>query len=187
MRRGVKTVATGGSLVLIGIIVFALTIFSLNRGDSSEAQFMVPATFRVETKESGRYWLWDNYRTTFEGQKFQRNRSFPADLEVNIRDSGGVLLEFVRDDSKGWNVGNHSKAGIGYVDIQAIGEVSIEVLGSSDDERVLSFSKSELLQALGRTFLFLGVSVVSGLLGFPILIWGFAKLVFRRNGPTQRR
>jgi hypothetical protein len=165
----------------VGIVVFACLFVSLYRGDASEPQYKVPGSFKTETKEPGRYYLWDNHWTRFEGRRFGRDKRFPASLEITIRSANGAPLEFVKGDSSSWSVGNHAKTSVGYVEIENPGEVLIEVSGHEDEERVLSFSKSEVRQAVGRLFICAGVAVLLMFAGFATSLVGFVRLLFSRQ------
>ncbi len=185
MIRGGKTVAVGGTLVLVGVVVFVATFISLARGGPGEAEFKVPGSFQAEVKEPGRYYVWDNRRTVFEGRTIHHKSGFPAGLEVVVRDSIGKQLEFVEDDSAGWSVGNHAKKSVGYVELQSAGQVEIEVVGSSDSERVVSFSPSTLRQAMGRTFVAVGVAVALGLSGLLVSFVGILIVLFGKRRTTS--
>lgn len=153
----------------------------MNRGESSQVQYKVPASFQVETKEPDRYYVWNNYRTIFDGQSFKCDAKLPTGFEISVQDSNGTPLEFVKYYTSGWNVGNHEMTSVGYVDVEVAGQIRIDVDGPVNEARVFSFSKSELLEMLGSTFMGVGIAAFSGIVGFVLWLWGGIKLLVNRN------
>lgn len=172
MTRG-KTRMFGVALILVALTIFGGTFRSLYQGESNESQFKVPGTFQARA-EPGRTYVWNNHTTMFEGQAFRSDREFPAEFEITVRDANGDPLKFVQDNTESYNVGNHAKTSVGYVESDKAIGVEIEVQGDHQ-ERVLSFSKSGTRQVMGTTFTTLGSAALIALAGLALLLFGLAK------------
>ena len=171
MKRGVKRSLLGAGLVLAAIVVGGSAFVSLQRGVSHDVQFKAPGTFQARAADAGRYYVWDNHKTWFEGEKVRSKAAFPDEMTVEVSDAAGQTLEFTRDDSQSWSIGSHAKTSVGYVDLPADSDVQIDARGD-DGERILSLSQANLGQELWQTFIGFGIATVAAGLGIPIAIWG---------------
>ncbi len=171
-----STIKLGGLLIVLAAMIFAWSFVPLYRGDPLEPVFRVPGGFRAHTEEAGRYHLWNHYLTFHEGKQLAFNPKFPADWQVSVRDAEGNRLEFVRDESPLWRIGNHAKASIGYIDAEGASEIQVMVNGERGGDRVLSFSQADLRQDLVTALGSFGIAAVLALVGLLTVIWG----LFRR-------
>jgi hypothetical protein len=178
MKTGVKTIIAGAILFVLGAFVVPLAIIlPLIFGDSNEIQFKVPGSTQIVIEEPGRYYMWNDYQTVFYGKSYNRSESIPDGIEIRIMNaSTGELFDFVSDTSISSSRGSSSKNTIGYIEVQSPSTVEVEVAGG-EEERVFSFSESNLLKMFG---LILGgsiLAVIIGITGFGITIWGIVKLM----------
>ncbi len=176
MKRGIKRLSLG-LLLIIGAFVLVVSSFSsLHQGKSLQEQFPASGSFKVSASDGGRYYLWDNYVTQFEGQRFRHSSKIPKDIQFTVTDSDGSKIDFISDTSRSWSIGNHAKKSIGYLDSQSPGEWTIHVSGG-DGTRVLSFSKADMKGELIRKLGGFGVALVFGLAGFVSGAWGLFGLL----------
>lgn len=176
MKRGIKTIICGVISLVAAVGVPFLFVIPLFLQHQNENQFKVPGSIQVTVEKPGRYYLWNDFRTIYHGQSFNRSEHIPDGMNIRIADSDGHQFNFVSDTSISSTSGSSAKNSIGYVEIEYPGKFTIQVSGSSE-ERIFSFSKSGLL----KIFLFIvggfGASVVFGLAGLGLLVWGIVKLV----------
>jgi len=178
MKTGVKTIIAGAILFVLGAFVVPLAIIlPLILGDSNEIQFIVPGSTQIVIEEPGRYYMWNDYQTVFNGKSYNRSESIPDGIQIIITNTGtGEILDFVSDTSISSSRGSSSKNTLGYIEVQSPSTVDIEVFGG-EEKRVFSFSESNLLKMFGLIFGGSIVAVIFGVTGFGITIWGIVKLV----------
>ncbi len=177
MKTGIKTIIAGVSLVILGVFaVPAAIVLPLILGDSNEKQFEIPGNTQIAVEKPGRYYLWNDYQTVFQGKSYNRFKSIPDGIEIKITNAEtGELLDFVSDISISSSIGSSSQNTIGYIELQEPCSVDITVIGGAE-KRVFSFSKSKLRDML---WLIIGGFVLSptlGIAGFGITTWGIVKL-----------
>ncbi len=170
------------AMFFLAFVSFVWTFYELNRGAGHEPQFEVPGTFRSSADQPGRYYVWDNHLTMFEGTKIQRDEKFPEELEIIIRDAAGNPVEFVADTSKSWRIGNHDKSSVGYIDAKVPGEFEIEVRGDAET-RILSFSQPDLFKELRSALMGFAVAAVFALVGAIAMLLSIFRRA-RRPAPT---
>jgi hypothetical protein len=184
MKPGLKPLIIGVALFIIGgFVIPFLMILPLFLNESEDTQFLVPGSRKVTVEKPGRYYLWNDYQTVYDGKWFGRSKSIPDGLEIVVTDDAGTTLPFNSDTSTTSRSGSSYKRTIGYVEVEDPGELMISVSGESE-ERVFSFSQSTLPKVLmilaGGT-----ASLLVAFLGFGIGIWGLIKLV-SKNGTANK-
>ncbi len=162
----------GAGLIVVALSSCVYTVSGLNQGRDGALQFQVPGHQDVTLASSGRYYLWHHYKTRFEGRAHKRTRKLPEDLAIEISESDGSKLQLGWDDQVSWQIGNHGKKSICYVDIASPDVVRVDVESETDSPLVVSLEtadlKGDLIRALGG----LGVALVAGLIGVPMFLWG---------------
>lgn len=167
----------GIMLFSIGVFVApAVFILPIILDGSERQEFMIPGSTEVDILEVGRYYLWNDYQTVYDGKSYNRSENLPDGLEITIRNEGGERLSFIGDASITSSSGSRSKSSIGYVDIEHPSKLTVSVTGVADP-RVFSFSKSGIMKILGMLFGGFGLSLLLALAGIGISIWGIIKLV----------
>lgn len=180
MAPGIKRLVTGVTLFILGIffisIVVPVLFYDLLDNRNGE-QFKVPGITQVIVEEPGRYYLWNDYQTVFEGKSYNRLNTIPDGMEIKIRNQEtSKPFNFVTDLSISSNRGTSSSNSIGYVEVPAPVEIEIEIVGGNED-RIFSFARSVFTAQLG---LIVGGSLLSMaicFLGFGLVVWGIVKLV----------
>ena len=185
MKTGIKTIIAGVTLFVLGAVVVPLAIvLPIVLGEKNKEQFVIPGSTHVAVEEAGRYYLWNDYQTVFKGKSYIRSEAIPDGLEITIKnEKTGEPYNFVSDSSISSSSGTSSKKAIGYIEVLTPGTVCIEILGG-DEERIFSFSRSILLAMFGLILGGFGLSMILGLSGVALLIWGIVKLV-RSNRESE--
>tara|TARA_B110000003_G_C16288042_1_gene393703 strand:- start:24 stop:596 length:573 start_codon:yes stop_codon:yes gene_type:complete len=184
MKPGLKTLITGITLFILGgFVIPFLLIIPLFFDESANQQFLIPGSREVTVEEPGRYYLWNDFQTVFDGKSFNRSENIPDGLEIIVTDDVGKTLKFYSDTSISSSSGSSSKNSIGYVEVSDSSKLSVSVSGDSE-ERVFSFSQS----ILPKMFLAIigggTVSILVAFVGFGVGVWGVVKLV--RNKPGEQ-
>jgi len=182
IEPGLKTLIIGIALFILGgfVIPFVL-ILPLFRNESANTQFLIPGSKEVIVEKPGRYYLWNDFQTVYDGRSFSRSEHIPDGLEIAVTDDTGKTLAFNSDTSTSSGSGRNSKKSIGYVEVSDPGKLMVSVSGDSE-ERVFSFSQSifpkMFLAILGGGT----ASLLMAFIGFGIGIWGVIKLGRNKRG-----
>ena len=172
-------------LFVVGAFVVPIAfLFPLILNNSDERQFIIPGTTKVEIQKPGRYYLWNDFQTVFDGKSYNRSKSIPDGLEIAIMNEEGKDLQFTSETSISSSSGSSSKNSIGFVEVSNPSSLTVSVSGGSD-ERVFSFSESGILKLLGLIFGGFGLSILLALAGVGISILGIIKLVMNNKKGEQ--
>lgn len=186
MKRGLGTIITGVVLFVAGaFVVPAAIVIPLILNQTKAKQFLVPGSVEISAETPGRYYLWNDFLTVFNGRTYQSPEELPGGLEITITDGGGSRLTFVSDGSTSSSNGSSSKRSIGYVEVTTPGNLTVAVSGNTD-QRVFSFARSEILKILGLVLGGMGASGLTALGGIILAIFGIVRLS-RNSGPSLPR
>ena len=185
MKTGIILIVIGADLFLLAAFVLPLAcIIPLLHQDSADHTFLVPGTAQLTVQEPGRYYLWNKYQSIYQGQNYQRSRTLPDGITIEIRNrTTGQPLEFISDTSTSSTIGNSAKNSIGYVKIETPTDLEIEVAGTTE-ERVFSFSPSNLTTIFATIAGTCCLSTIFILAAITLIIIGIVKLV-RSNKTNQ--
>lgn len=182
MKSGLRTLITGVLIFVIGsFVVPMLLILPLLLNESPNDRFLVPGSKDVTIDKPGRYYLWNDHKTIFQGKSYNKLEGIPDGIEILIQYEDGAKLPFTSDTSIYSSSGNSSKQSIGYVELGEPGKISVSIIGDSE-ERVFSFSKSNLKKIFIMIFSGGIASALSAFGGIGLIIWGIVKLA--RNKPS---
>ena len=182
MKRGIKTIIAG-VIFLIGasVVPFLFLLpLPLILQQQNENQFKVPGSLQVSVEKPGRYYLWNDFRTVYNGQSFNRSERIPDGMNIRVEDSSGHQVNFVSDTSISSTTGGSAKNSIGYVEIEHPGKVTVHVSGTVE-ERIFSFSQSGILKMFLYILRGIGACVIFGLAGVGLIVWGIVKLVSKKS------
>lgn len=185
MKSGTRLIITGVLLSIIGMVVIpvvAVFFFISSESDSSETQFLIPGEKEFTVDEPGRYYLWNDHLTIFEGESYNRAETIPDGIKIRIESSSGEELPFTTSMNLSIGSGSTSKNSIGYVEIETPEKISVQVT-DSEEVRVFSFSES------GFAGLFLGVIGIclsSGILFIAGMVFGIMGIVKLSNSNTNK-
>ena len=168
-----RITSAGLILIFVGVAIFAWTLIRLIGGAALDPQTKVPGTVRANIDGAGRYYLWDNHWTTFEGERFKYAADCPDDVSVTAKDANNAKLDFVRDSSQNWSIGNHSKTSIGYLDVPAATTIQIDI-ENAGRERIVTVSNRTMKQELWSRLGGFGIGIVVSAVGLVVCLLGFA-------------
>ena len=176
-------IATAGlALIIIGIAIFAFTLFQLIGGSALDPQTKVPGTVVTEIDAPGRYYVWDNHWTMFDGERIQYAADWPNQAKITVRDANGTEVHFVPDASQNWSIGNNEKTSVGYVDVKAATTLRLEIDDVGRD-RIVTVSNRTMKQELWSRLGGFGVGLLVGVVGVPVCLLGL--LVRRRRDDSR--
>lgn len=173
----------GVALIIVGVALFGFTLVQLIGGSALDPQTKVPGTITAVVDSPGRYYVWDNHATMFDGQRVQYTSDWPKDAKVVVCDSSGEELEFVPDASQNWSIGNNGKTSIGYIDVPTPTAIRL-VIDGVGGERIITVSNRTMMQELWLRLGGLGLGLVVGAIGVPICLIGL--LLPRRTSTPVR-
>ena len=171
MKKGRKTLIAGVLLFLIGTLIVPALILLTLLGSPKPHQFFIPGTTEVKVEKKGRYYLWNDFQTVYEGTSYDRSEAIPDGLEITVIDENSQVLPFQSSTSITSSNGGSTKKSIGYVELEASQVLTISVTGDVED-RVFSFSKS----IFGAIFKVVGASALTCFTGLGLSLWGMLKL-----------
>lgn len=182
MKKHTKQIFSGVILFVVGAIIvpalfFGSLVFYLLT-EKSIAKFIIPAKTEVAIEKEGRYYVWNEYQTIFEGKTYSSSEELPGGLEISLVDTkNGNAFEFVSDQSITSSTGNSQKNAIGYFEIERPGEYTLSVSGETSP-RVFSFGKSFLnANSIIIALIVFPIEMLIGIGGFVLIIIGIINLV----------
>lgn len=172
-----KRLVAGIFLFLGGVFALPLAVLvPLLQNGSDGRVFLVPDVVEVIAEEPGRYYLWNEYETIYEGRSFRRSRHLPDGWQIVVADAAGDSLRLTTKTSISVSGGSGQSNSIGYVDVEQPGLLRIEVSGAGE-ARVFSFSRSFFQNYFLVIVGVLGASVLIALSGVGLSVWGVFLLV----------
>lgn len=177
MKPGIKSIIAGVGLFSLGVVVLPLAIvlpiiLTLN---GHMMEFKVPGNFETNVVQAGRYYLYNDYQTIYQGKTYDNSTNLPGGIEIKILDSQGQALPFTGDTSFSVGGSGTERKSIGYVEVQSPGKVRIEVSGG-DEERIFSFGQENFLRFFGLMFGALGLCSIIAFGGIGLAVWGIIRL-----------
>lgn len=182
MKVGVKQIIAGVVVFGIGVIcVPSVIVLTLLRDSSDLLKFKVPDAAIAFVDTPGRYYLWHDYQTMYDGRTYHNPIELPDDLVIKISEQGGMPLDFVSDSHASFSTVGRSRQSIGYVEVNKAVQVTIDVTGGAES-RIFSFSLFSVSRFVGlivKGFLLAGLAAISSL---GLIIWGIVKMA---NAPRK--
>jgi hypothetical protein len=184
MKRGSGTIITGVVLFVAGaFLIPAAILVPIALNQPKAQQFLAPGSIEVTAENPGRYYLWNDYQTIFNGRTYNSPEDLPAGLEITIMDDRGERLTFISDGSTSSRGGSTSQKSIGYVEVAGPRGLTVVVSGEADP-RVFSFARSNTMKIVGLVLGGMGASVLITLAGIILSIIGIVRLS-TTNGPSR--
>ena len=176
MKPGTKPIILGVILFTLGGIAFpAAIILPLFLDDSIDQQFSIPGTIQVAIEEPGRYYLWNDHQTIFNGKTYNRSEDLPDGIEISITDTAtGTLFDFIDTASISISGGNSAKRSIGYIEVSNPTRLQVDITGGNED-RIFSFARATFFEKLKRIFGGVALAFLAGSSGVGLVIWGVVK------------
>lgn len=180
MKKPIWLIVLGVILFVIAVIVPVITVLPLMMKQSAETiTFLVPGETELAVKENGRYYLWNDYKTVFNGRSFTRLKTLPDGLDIQLIDlASGSKINLTSDSSLTSTRGSNEKVSVGYFALPP-GKYRLNVSGEFP-ARVFSIGESKLgtilIVALVTGFL----SIITALVSIGMIIFGIVKLVKKK-------
>ena len=185
MKKPIKLLISGIILFVGGIIAYAILMIHLYLPllifliCNDDIQFLIPGTVEIEIEDEGRYYLFNDFQTVYEGKTYSKPEEVPDNLIISLKTKDGSLdYDIIRMDSFTTSSGSTSRKSIGYFDITVPGNYILEVKGETKP-RVFSFRQFnydtvEFAMVLGIGG---GVSLLIIFAGFALGVVGIVKIV----------
>lgn len=164
--------------VLVVLFSFILALLPLWTGDP-DIQFLIPGTVEVKVEEEGKYYLWHDYQTVYQGKTYSKPEEVPDNLTISLKTKDGSLhFNIIGKTSITMSFNSTSKKSIGYFNITHPGDYILEVQGESEP-RVFSFGQLDFDFALIFLTMFIvgPVCFLISLVGFVLAVIGTVKMV----------
>jgi len=162
-------VALAGALATGALIVWY--VLTLEQG----AQFLVPGRHTARLDRPGKYLVWNDYQTVFQGRSYDESEKLPPGVRISVLDkAGGQSLAVTASHGATSSMGNTSSVAVSQFEIVQPGSYEIVVEGDFP-QRVFSVSRDFIWGLLGVIFgafalIFGGFGVATG-----IAAWAFIK------------
>ncbi len=181
MKQGTKLLISGllaflGGGVLLPFVLFGLMVAILC--DRPDYTFVVPGQITVSCEKEGRYYLWYDYQTIFEGKTYSESSNLPGGMSIEfINVNTGEVVPLTSAAEMSETIGNTSRKTIGYFDIRECGEYTLEVSGGTR-ELVFSLGRSAVTMPRLLFLFFVGgpLSFLLGGAGVLLVVIGAIKL-----------
>ncbi|MGK7295116.1 MAG: hypothetical protein ACNS61_04690 [Candidatus Wenzhouxiangella sp. M2_3B_020] len=172
-------IATGVGVVLVGaLLVPALLLTPVADMPDEEIRFLAPGDATLEAAAQGRFYLWHEYRSRFDGRRYETGDHLPAGTVIEAR-QGDRSLDAVPADNVRTEFGDSASVSVARLDVPAAGPVSVSVRYGDGRPRVFSLSRFTLgawARAIGLSVLSM---LIAGASGLALLIAGIAQRVQR--------
>ena len=186
MKKHTKQIISGITLFILGGIiiptVFSAIVILYAISSKPLAKFTIPGQATVNIEKQGKYYLWNDYQTVFDGKTYFNSEDMPHGLDISLLEKQeGDSVEFIFEQSISSSRGESHKNSIGYFEITKPGTYILSVLGESEP-RVCSLGTS--IYNLRNVFVFLGTSCLAGVMGitgFVLVLVGFIGFVKDNN------
>ncbi|MGI6240494.1 MAG: hypothetical protein ACOYJW_00970 [Candidatus Omnitrophota bacterium] len=151
MKNGAKKAIGGGILFFVaGIIPFAFVIPIFFHGERPVLR--APGTIEISIKKPGKYVVWNNYNTTFEGNTYFFGKELPGGLSFSLNEKfSGTTIPFQTSSGTTVTIGEEEKVSVGYFKVTNAGQYKLTITGDAGN-RIFSFEKS-MLENVGNFFL----------------------------------
>jgi putative Mn2+ efflux pump MntP len=187
MKKGVKKIIGGGLLFAIGVVLpfaFIIPIFF----QEDDAILRAPGSVEITIDKPGRYYLWNNYSTVFEGRSYSFDKELPNGLSFSlIEEDSSSTIPMKSDLSISSASGSEKKSSIGYFKLMKPGQYTLSISGNTE-ERIFSFGES----IFGNVVLFIGRIMIGVLLAVAavvgalvLIVLGIIDLVRESNSDRQ--
>ena len=172
MKKGVKKIIGGGVLFLLGMTVPLVIIIPIFFQED-DMILLSPGAVEISVGQTGRYYLWNNYSTVFEGRSYSASKELPDGfLFALTENSSGQKVPLQTDLSISSECWGHKKSSVGYFEVKNPGQYILDISGNTED-RVFSFGKS----VFGNIFLFAGKMILGMLFAFAATVGAIVFIV----------
>ena len=173
-------IVAGASLAAVAALV-AWFVLALDGG----TQFLAPGRQVVELDRPGKYVVWNDYRTLFQGRTYDESERLPENVSITVLDpASGTALVVAPSGGMRSDMLDAVKVSVATFEIARPGRYEIIIEGGFP-QRVFSVSRDFLFNMLGMIFGVIAVVVVGFSLAFAIATWAFIKREEAREAAAQ--
>ena len=168
-----------GAVVVSGLLIAIALIAWMFLSSDSGTQFVAPGRAAVELRP-GAHLIWNDYRTTFDGTRYESPQEVPAETIIRVRDTNGAIVPTRRSGGHHFQAGKTERNSILAFTIAQPGRYEIAVEGGFRP-RVFSVGADHTLRPFAAMTgamlaLFLGLAA-----GFALWAWAY----FRRDAAAE--
>jgi uncharacterized membrane protein len=169
-----------GAAVVGGLVVAIALIAWMFLSRDIGTQFLGPGRVAVDLRP-GAYLIWNDYRTTFEGTRYESPQELSADVMIRVRDTNGASVPTRRSGGHRFQVGKTDRNSMLAFTIVQSGRHEIAVEGGFQP-RVFAVGIDHTLRPFAAmtgamAALFLGLAA-----GFGLWAWAY----FRRDAAAEK-
>ena len=186
MKKHTKQIVAGVTLFVLGGMIiptiFVVILFVCLLNEKPLAKFTIPGQAIVTIEKQGRYYLWNDYQTVFEGRSYSSSEELPGVLEITLLENkDGEPVEFVSSQSITSSSGDSHKKSVGYFEVDEPGGYILSVFGETEP-RVCSFGKTFFNTKSVLICLIVGLlEILMGITGFVLVLVGIINLIKARK------
>jgi len=181
MSRNALMILAGLALLVAGTLVIPALVFAtVLSGPAEKVVFAAPGRGELKVEAPGRFYLWHDFETDFDGKVHTHPETLPAGYLFTVRHDGRAL-KVVSDHGAFVNMGGTASRSVARFDIPAAGRVEIHAKGPADQTRIVSVSRLRILKWLGAAGVSLASLIIVGGAGAALLIIGLV----RRGGTAK--
>ncbi len=177
MKKHTKQILWGGVLfiaggLLIPLIMWCFVFMSIFRTPLLST-FLIPASIEITIEKEGRYYLWNDYETVFEGKTYSVDKEIPQGIDIQLIGMKTSEKIAIHPDLSIYFSGFGScQRSIGYFDITSPGTYLLEIT-SQTQPRIFSFGQNKFsLKLIISMFIIGGVSILVAVAGFILMLIG---------------
>ena len=175
MNKAKKMIVTGIIILVVGASLVPVIIVPIFLERSDSVQFVIPGQVEFETKNEGRYYLWNDFRTIYEGQTYNNSSQLPNGLKIKLEDlDKNQKVNLVNSGGMTFTTNGKSSQSIGYIDVKPKTKLLISVQGECSPQ-VFSFSQSVILEKIAFIIGMALLACLMSIIGFIIIILGVIK------------
>ena len=174
-----------GILAIVATVippVFATVTFIRDLGRGAVV-FLAPGQAEVTVAEAGRWYLYHDHRTTFDGRSFTQSPGLPDGASFRLTDAAGAVVPVAEDPARiSVQVGGTDSVSVACWDLQP-GAYIVTVDGFADDV-VCSLGEMKVMAFLVDLLQALGLSLILLVAGIALIVGGARG---RRRSPGEER
>jgi len=138
--------AAGGIAGAIALVAWAVLSVPV------PVRFLAPGSATFEAAVPGRYTLWHEHRTVYEGRTWNREPALPEGVRLRVSNPSGGELAVERTSGGSWKDGPTERASLAGFEVQEAGPHRVDVEGEMDPA----------VLAVARDFLWPMIAAIAG-------------------------
>lgn len=165
----------GIALILAACLAPLILVMPVFKSLMEEPDLLkAPGEWEVMAEEPGRYYVWNEYQTVYDGTTYAEGEALPSGITFSLVDAATEeAVPFETDASISASSGATKKNSVGYFSLEEPGLYRLRIEGV-EEPRIFSFGPS----VFGDFFSFFGRIVLAGLAAFAAAIGGLLLIIF---------